>query len=280
MLHVIHRIREQFLNLTRHWFVRDVVTLQIGSFAGTLVQAIAGVALARLLQPELFGLYTLAFSMASVASIVLSSGAQDAVTTIAGEAHARKDATTLKNSLAFLIKYGLSAGAVASVLALLAPWIADMLYGNRIIGLYAEVLILASIISTLLYSVTLVALQVSGMISRLAFLTLMDSLVRYLCSILLFVVGFGVLGAVMGHMVGAIVVALFAALSWRTIVRTDSLFPRLRSLIIQVSRVSLRRHLGFSYKTTTLQHLKHRRQTPLDTPASNKKINSTQTLYK
>ena len=47
-------------------FVRRTAMLQVGSFGGTIVQAVIGIVIARLLQPELFGVYSLAIGIASM----------------------------------------------------------------------------------------------------------------------------------------------------------------------------------------------------------------------
>lgn len=44
-------------------FVRNVATLQAGSFAGSIIQAGIGIIIARLLQPELFGVYALVLAV-------------------------------------------------------------------------------------------------------------------------------------------------------------------------------------------------------------------------
>ncbi|KKP77989.1 MAG: hypothetical protein UR78_C0024G0001, partial [Candidatus Moranbacteria bacterium GW2011_GWF2_35_39] len=67
-------IRDKILYFQQYRFLSNVVTLQVGSVLGTLLQAIAGIFIARLLQPELFGVYALAFSLASLAGIFMATG--------------------------------------------------------------------------------------------------------------------------------------------------------------------------------------------------------------
>ena len=66
-------LKEKFSYYSRHPFVRNVVTLQTGSFAGTIFQVAVGVFIARLLQPELFGIYALSFGLASIGGLLLGA---------------------------------------------------------------------------------------------------------------------------------------------------------------------------------------------------------------
>src|SRR3989344_8227321 len=127
-------LKEKFNYFSRNLFVRNVAVLQVGSFAGTLVQALAGVFLARMLQPELFGVYSLAFGLASLGGLLLGAGTQEAVATLLGSAYARQSEEEVKEALAFLIKLTLYAGLATAVILLFFPIIAGYFYGNSMIG--------------------------------------------------------------------------------------------------------------------------------------------------
>jgi len=75
-------IKDNILHLRQHSFIKNVATLQMGSFTGSIIQAGIGIVIARLLQPELFGVYSLAIGLASMTSLVLGMGIQEA--TMAG----------------------------------------------------------------------------------------------------------------------------------------------------------------------------------------------------
>src|SRR3989344_1288898 len=97
-------LKEHFLYIYRHRFIKQTATLQIGSFGGTIVQAVAGILIARLLQPELLGIYSLAFGLASMTSLVIGMGIQEAVSSLLGRAYAQKDETEIGNILGFMLK--------------------------------------------------------------------------------------------------------------------------------------------------------------------------------
>src|SRR3989344_4074912 len=99
----VGNIKERTTYLKDHWFIRNVFTLQVGSFGGTLVQAVFGIFIARLLQPELFGAYSLAINLASLAGLLLGAGMQDAVATLVSSSYAKNDGEGLRDALAYLL---------------------------------------------------------------------------------------------------------------------------------------------------------------------------------
>jgi len=58
-------LKNRISYLYRHRFIRNTATLGGGTLVGNLVQGVVGIVLARLLQPELFGVYALALSLSS-----------------------------------------------------------------------------------------------------------------------------------------------------------------------------------------------------------------------
>src|SRR3989338_11644382 len=151
--------------LLQHKFIRGVAVLQTGSFATGVIQALAGVFIARWLQPELFGVYALSFSLASLISIFVGAGvqdavAQDAMSTVLSEAYIRKDRVAIKDALAFLVKITFFIAILALVGAALAPFIAKGLYGNPKIGAYAGGIVLAVISSPFFFFLSTFVLRV------------------------------------------------------------------------------------------------------------------------
>ena len=223
---------------------------QAGSFAGTLSQAITGVLLARLLQPELFGIYALAFGVAGLAGIFLGGGTQDAMSAVVGETYAQKDLPATHEGLAYLVKVSVFASILALVIAAWAPLITQLLYGNSEIGWYVLIIILAAAISTLFFSVTSVGLQISGQIKKLSFLVMIDQILRFGLSLLFVFMGGGVLGAVAGHLAGSVIIFLICIFFWRNLRARSSMFPGLVKLLKEIRSVSVTRYLGFSFWTT------------------------------
>lgn len=240
-------IENRIRHLREHSFVRNVMTLQAGSFAGSIIQAFIGILIARLLQPELFGVYALAFGLASMTTLVIGMGIQEAVSSLLGRAYAQRDNAEIENILGFMLKVTfLAALIVLGVLAFL-PEIADRLYGNSLIGIYAAIVALAVMFSSSLFTLLYTALQVTGRVKSLTYLIVSDQLLRYGLSLAFVVAGLGVAGAMSGHLAGAILIFIFSALLFRRLRREDVLFPGLRRLLRSARNVSLKKYFSFTF---------------------------------
>ncbi len=239
-------LRRKIQYYRAHSFVRNVSILQVGSMAGNVLQAVGGIVIARMLEPELFGVYALTFSLAGIMSIFLGVGAQDAVTTILGEAYAHQDRARVQEALAFLAKISTIMGSIALVGAFVAPIIASHLYENPMVGVYAAVIICASLVSTTAYSFAGIALQVAGRITTMSVLNLLDQFSRTLLAVLFLVLGYGVPGIVLGHLLGALLVFAVSTVCWRRLQHEHPIFPSIRRLLSQMWMAPIKKYLGFS----------------------------------
>ena len=237
--------KDKFLYYRQHWFVKNVATLQIGSFAGTFVQAVVGLFLARLLQPELFGIFSLAFGLAAIGGILVSAGTQDAATSLVGAAYANKDREETKDTLAFFLKIGIIAGLLIILISAFLPAISAKLYHNSYIGIYAAIIIFATIFSSLFFALSQIGLQVTGKIKALTALIVSDQVLRYSLSLALVMAGWGVLGAVSGHLMGTLLIFIALIFLWQK-VRKNSELPDLREIILAIKKVRLKKYLGFT----------------------------------
>lgn len=231
----------------RHRFVKDFTILQIGSFGGNIVQAVAGIFIARILQPEKFGIYALAFGLASFVSLFIGIGAQDAATTILGENYTRKNPSNIADALAFLLKITILTGLISIIGAGFLPWIAGYFYHNSSIGVYAAVLILAVLFSSTFFAIATIGLQVAGNIRGMSILKFTDQALRFILSVIFVFGGLGVLGAMLGQLLGAVIIFVISAIIWERLRHADNIFPSLRNLISRVRDVSIRKFLGFSF---------------------------------
>ena len=210
------RLKSLF-EFSQHRFVKSVATLQVGSFAGTVFQAGVGVLIARILQPELFGVYSLVFGLAGLGGLLLGAGTQEAVATILGSAYAKQDRQEVSEALSFLLKITLYAGAVTLVLVFFLPYAASYFYGNPLIGWYASLVILGVFLSSSITAVVQLSLQVVGRIKILTLIVFGDQFLRFGSALILVFLGFGVLGAVGGQLIGAIITFLASVLVWENI---------------------------------------------------------------
>ena len=224
-----------------------MATLQAGSFSGTIVQAVIGIFIARLLQPELFGIYSLAIGMAGMTSLILGMGIQEAVSSLLGRAYARKDPAEIEKILGFMLKITFLASLIVILVSAFMPGIADRLYGNSIIGVYAAIVVVASIFSSFLFTLTYSYFQVTGRVKLLGLLILSDQSFRYILSLIFVLAGFGVSGAISGQLVGAIVIFMVSAFLFNNLTKKETIFPGLLRLITVARRINLKDYFGFTF---------------------------------
>ncbi len=235
------------LQLSKHPFIRNVATLQAGSFAGSVIQAGIGIIIARLLQPELFGIYALAFGMASMTTLIIGMGIQEAVSSMLGRAYAQKDKGEIENILGFMLKITFFAALAVVIISAFLPSIADHLYGNSLIGVYAAIVTIAVVFSSLFFTLAYSSFQVMGKIKSLATLIVSDQSLRYGASLFFVIAGLGVVGAVSGQLAGAFIVFILSAALFRNVKKEEPLFPGLRRLIAVAKGVSIKKYFGFTF---------------------------------
>src|SRR3989344_554447 len=239
--------QNKILDLKQHWFIRNVAALQAGSFGGTKIQAVIGIVIARLVQPENFGTYSLAIGMAGMTSLVLGMGIQEAASSLLGRAYVRKDNIEIENILGFMLKITFLAALGVILISIFLPNIADKLYGNSVIGVYAAVVVIATLFSSLFFTLTYSSFQVIGRTRSLGLLILSDQSLRYVLSLIFVLVGFGVLGAVSGQLAGAMIIFVVSALLFANISKKEPLFPKLLHLLSSVARADVKKYFGFTF---------------------------------
>lgn len=242
----IRTLREKIRYWRTHKFVRNTAILQVGNTIGNIVQALVGVLLARFLEPTAFGVYALVFSLAGLISIFMATGAQDAVTTILGESYAQNDHAKSTEAFGFLGKMTVITGAMALAGAFIAPYLAHVFYHDYHIGIYAGVIILASIISTTFYSFTTIGLQVTGRIKAMTSIGLLDQMSRTLLALTFVILGFGVPGIVLGHFIGASIVCVVSYVLWHRLQKEFPFIPSARELVKTMWLVPLKKYFGRS----------------------------------
>ena len=240
-------LKNKILWLKRHWFIRNVAALQAGSFSGTIIQSVIGIFIARLLQPELFGIYSLAIGMAGMTSLILGMGIQEAVSSLLGRAYVRRDRIEVEKILGFMLKITFLAALAVILVSAFLPGIADRLYGNSLIGVYAAVVVVASIFSSFLFVLVYSSFQVTGRVKLLGLLILSDQSLRYVLSLIFILVGFGVPGAVSGQLAGAIIIFIVSAFLFNNLIKKELIFPGLFRLIAVAREINLKNYFGFTF---------------------------------
>lgn len=243
-------LSERIQYFREHRFIKQAMTLQAGNIAGNFTQALIGVFLARLLQPELFGVYTIAISLGSLAALFIGFGAFNAAASLASESYAKGDNKEVREILGFLVKIIFWTGLMALAYLFVLPWIGLKFYGSYIIGIYAGVVVLALLLSSTMFSFLSLCLQLVGKIKTLAKFVVSDQALRYGSSLLFVFFGFSVWGAVSGQLVGAAMLFIISAVFWKYFRKEFNFFPSLFQLLKDAKRAPFKKYFGFTFWVT------------------------------
>jgi len=178
-------------------FVRDVLTLQAGNVVSMGVGFVKSIVLARLLGVEGFGQYAVVTTLAGTLSVFTNFGQNQAADTFFAEQYGLKHADGMRG----VIKYSfLLTGIAAVILTLLAAGatqIMDGLYGLPALGFAAGLAFLSAMLAgweapfaTMMQSVR--------SIRTLTVLENVDALLQCVLSIVLVLLGWGVIGVFAG----------------------------------------------------------------------------------
>ncbi|HTP56742.1 MAG TPA: oligosaccharide flippase family protein [Candidatus Paceibacterota bacterium] len=225
------RLLERIRQFSAHHLVRKTAILQVGSISGTLVQALAGVLLARMLGPDSYGRFALAFSIAAVCSVFIGGSLTDAIAPSLSRAWAGRDRKDYLATVGFYLRFVAVCAVVTLGVIAMLPWITGHLYSDAGLGWLASVIIIASIISVSVFALVQLSLQVAGRFAWLSSLTFADVVTRYGASVAFVLAGFGVSGAVTGHLVGAAVILVVAATLYVRIERREPFLPMFRTFV-------------------------------------------------
>lgn len=237
-------LQDKISSFRQNSFVQNVAFLQSASVIGNFIQALAGVFIARILQPELFGVYTLAFSLAGL--FFISTGIQETLIVILGRTYTQQNREETVNALVFLLKFSITFALITVIVSLFLPAVTAHFYHNSRIGVYAGLAVAAAIFSSTALSMSTMILQVTGNIKAMSKLIVVDQIVRFSLSLALVFLGYGVFGAMLGHLIGAAGIFLLARLIWIKQVEKYQIFPSWQELFSKLRSTDTRKHLGFS----------------------------------
>ncbi|KKU21831.1 MAG: Membrane protein [Candidatus Nomurabacteria bacterium GW2011_GWA1_46_11] len=240
-------IRGKINYFRTHWFVRQAAVLQFGTTFANLLQAFIAIFIARLLEPERYGIYVIAMSLASLLSILLASGFQEAAVSLLARGFAQNDRKEIGEVLSFYGKLIFYCVLITVVALIVSPLISSYLYQNATIGLYASLVVAAALISSTLFSISIASLQVTGEIPMMAFLNIADQGVRWGLSLLLVYLGYGVWGAMAGHFIGAMIIFSVSFFVWRVFLKRHAIFPSLSQIIASLPKAPMRKYFSFSF---------------------------------
>ncbi|MBU1164143.1 oligosaccharide flippase family protein [Patescibacteria group bacterium] len=240
-------IKEKINNLWKLKFVKDVFTLQIGSFVGTGLALVASVIYARVLGSELYGNYALIFAFAGLVGIFMDWGVGYATLTLLSESYARGDRNEMKNILTYFLKSNLYIAIVIGILAIIfSPQLSGLIYHRPEIGSFARLVIFATILRTFL-SLLMIMLQV---LRKIKYLTIIENVNKFFlhgAPITFVLLGFGLWGIVWGHFLTAFGFMFCSLWIYYHFATRNSLVSSLPEIIRNFPNVKISKYFKFGF---------------------------------
>jgi O-antigen/teichoic acid export membrane protein len=191
---------------------RGTLILFAGNLAYTAITAVAAIFIARLLGPDGYGTYTLAFVVPSVLFLFVGLGVNTAVTRYVAYSLSSGDVERAKSltrtATSFLLLFGLLLSAVSFFGA---SYFVDVLLHRPQLVEYVQLASLFILGQTITQSATSVFIG-WGAMTTLSIFTVIQAVFKLVLTVGLILAGFGIIGVVVGHVLSYLVQGALATL--------------------------------------------------------------------
>jgi len=246
-MNLINKTVFKLKGLIKTSFVKDVSLLQISNFFSIFVGAISSIILARLLHPEMYGVYGLIFAFVGVIGIFMNWGADYAGLTLLAEAYAKKDREEIINILAYYIKLTLFVILVVGVLGIIfSPLITQLMYHNSQIGGWGRI-VLIGICFSVVYNMLNMILQASRKIKQLVVLEVFNKFIFTLLPIIFVLLGLGLSGLVWGYFVSALIFLCISLLVLRFLSKKEELSIDFKEIFSNFKKIDFKKYFNFGF---------------------------------
>ncbi len=240
------RLVAPFQRLLRRRFAREVLTLQVGSFATMGIQFVASVVIPNELGAANYGSYLAARNLLDLVTTFANLAVGQALITKLAASYSRRDEEESLSLLAYFLKVGLIVGLVESAIGLLAGnYVGALFMGDPEAGDLARVLFVIPPLTVILNMVVL-ALQSSRQIARLALLENGALMLTSVFNAGVVAMGGGLNGLLYSAAFAPLLTSIGALWLYRSTLSKMPGFPTLGQLVRAAPVVPFRRYFAFS----------------------------------
>jgi len=237
----------KFKDFIKISFVRDVGVLEVGKFFFILLSVASSVILARLLGPQLYGIYGLVFAFVGLIGVFMNWGGAHAGLTLLAGAYAKGDKKEIENIITYFIEITIIAILVIGVLSvILAPLLTDLLYNNSQIGSWARIVLIATFL-TIVYNLLIIVLQVFRRIKQLAILESLEKLIRSGLPVIFVFLGWGLVGVVWGYFTAIFIFFVLSVLFYLYLVSKYEFLPNFKEIFLNLRKIKLKKYFNFGF---------------------------------
>jgi O-antigen/teichoic acid export membrane protein len=188
--------------------VRSSVVLSAGSLIETVVSVAASLIIARLLGPGGYGAFSLVLTLSILFSIFVDFGAIYAIQHNAAYFVSRGDTTTARRMTRNAILFTLITGSILSAISFLAASQLSVYILHRTSLTFFVQITSPLILAQALFTAITLAFLGWGSPGYTSGLNILQPVLKLLLAPLLIILGFGVLGALVGHVVSYVITAI------------------------------------------------------------------------
>lgn len=215
-------------------FVQNFAKLQISTIITLLTGFVSLVVFPRVLGLELYGLYAVVAAFAGLLSFFCAFGQETTCAIFFAEATGKKDKEAQQSVLRYFVQSWLLTVVVSGVLMAIAPWIGAYVEGSALVGDYARLIILNMVLQAA-PTLSFIMLQNYQEINTLVMWENMRTVLQFALSTVLLLMGWGIVGILLGPLVVSTVYFPLCLLQYRRIARERDL-PSLSQIARDVTR--------------------------------------------
>jgi len=240
----MQQVPASLLRLSRIPFVRDVTTLQAGTWLTMIMQFASSIVLARVLGARAVGLYALTFTIVGTVGMLTDLGQNYSVTTLLPEAYGKRSKQEVEEVIAYFVRIALWwVFPITILLVVCTPWLIERFYpGNDIVILVR--LALVTLLFLPAHDLVTLALQGARKIPALMRTELLYNILDLGLPLAMLFWERSVTALVLGRLIAAATKAGISLLLWRGNLRTDPLMPSLRVVLRSLPSIPKRRGLS------------------------------------
>ena len=246
-MNLINETAFKFKGLIKTSFVKDVGVLQISNFSSIFLGTVGSIVLARLLRPEMYGIYALIFAFVGIIRIFMNWGADYAGVTLLAEAYAKRDKNEIVNILTYYTKLSVLTVFIIGILGIVfSPAITQLLYNDSQIG-YLGRIVLIGICFSVVYKMLNVILQASRKIKFLVFFEILNKFIFTLLPITFVLLGLGLLGVVWGHLVSSLIFLCASLLVLYFLSKKEKLSINFKEVFSNFKKIDFKKYFNFGF---------------------------------
>ena len=239
------RIINKFKELTKVMFIKDTLTLEIGTVSIMAMSFITSIIMARTLHAQKYGVYALILSLYGLVNFFEDFGIKKTTVIRIAEARAKKDYALISDILALFLKLSIGLGLCIFVIGFIfSPFLAHILYGNKEIGIFAGILFL-TIPLKIFYEFSCAVFHGFGMMRYLAINENIFRLCKTILIVLSLLLGFELWGIIISLVMSSFICSIIAVLMYEKIRRKKKNIPSLFEVLARIGKIRGNIHFNF-----------------------------------